>query len=327
MLLAMHIPDGFLDLRVALFIAVVAAAGLAFALRQVRLAVGDRLVPLMGVMAAGIFAGQMVNFPLLGVPASGHLMGGVLAAAVLGPWGGLVAIAAVLVVQCFVFGDGGVTALGANTLNMACIGSTGGYVLYAALRRLIGGKAGTVIAAMLASWLIVPLAALAFAVEMSLSGTAPFTRLATLMLGYHILIGLGEALLTGLVVAWVVRVRPDLIYNSADLPARPERFGKVVAVGLSLGLAVAIFLAPFASDLDDGLEAAADKLGFKDRAVEVAFAPLPDYQLPAAGRAEAEMPVWFGTAAVVTSLLGCVGTLVTWGVALAVAKSVRIGAT
>jgi cobalt/nickel transport system permease protein len=269
----------------------------------------------------------MVNIPLPIVPASGHLMGGVLAAAVLGPWGGLVAISAVLVVQCFVFGDGGVTALGANILNMACIGSAGGYLLYSALRRLIGGKTGTVIAAMVASWLIVPLAALAFAVEMSLSDYQHFSTLATLMLGYHMLIGLGEAILTGLVVAWVVQVRPDLIYNSADVPAHSERMGKVIAVGLSAGLAVAIFLAPFASELDDGLEAVADKLGFKEQAVEASFAPLPDYQLPGDNRPEAEMPAWFGTAAIVTSSLGCLGTLVTWGVAFAVARSVRIGAT
>lgn len=327
MLLAMHIPDGFLNLRVWLPLLVVAVAFLAFALRQVRLDVGDRLVPMMGVMAAGVFAGQMVNLPLPGGFASGHLLGGVLAAVVLGPWGGLVAISAVLVVQCFVFGDGGVTALGANILNMACIGSAGGYALYAALRRLMGGTAGTVIAAMVASWLIVPLAAVAFAVEMSLSGEGQFTKLATLMLAYHIPIGLGEALLTGLVVAWVVRVRPDLIYNSADLTAPVERLGKVIAVGLSTGLAVAIFLAPFASELDDGLEAVADKMGFKERAEDVPFAPFPDYQLPTSSKAEAEIPAWFRTAEVVTSLLGCLGTLVTWGAAFVVARSVRIGAT
>lgn len=326
MLLAMHIPDGFLNFKVALCLLVVAIVGLAFALWKLRLAVGDRLVPMMGVMAAGIFAGQMVNFriPMLGTGASGHLMGGILAAAILGPWGGLVAISAVLVVQCFFFGDGGVTALGANILNMGILGSTCGYFLYASLRRLIGGKSGTVMAAMLASWLIVALTALAFAVEMALSGFSQFTTLATLMLSYHILIGLGEAVLTGMILAWIVQVRPDLIYNSVDVAAPTRRMRKIVAVGLTTGLAVAIFLTPFASEFDDGLETVADKMGFKERAEEVAFAPFADYQLPA--NVERQVPAWLRTASVATSIVGCVGTLVTWGVAFLVARSVRMGA-
>lgn len=319
----MHIPDGFLDPLALAVTALLAIASIAFALRQVRLAVGDRLAPLMGVMAAGIFAGQMVNFPLIGLQTSGHLMGGVLAAAILGPWGGMVALTVVIVVQCLVFGDGGVSALGANVLNIAVIGAGLGYGIYSSLRRLIGGDQGTAIAAVVASWLIVPTAAIAFAAEMSAGGQVSFRPVATLMLFYHALIGLGEALLTGTVIVWIQRVRPDLLYGSATTYQQPPRLRQVVAAGLTLAFAVAVFIAPLASGWDDGLEIVANRLGFSDQAQDVSFAPFPDYALPEAGKAQTGG--WLQAAALITSLMGCVGTLITWGFALTVARSMRAG--
>jgi cobalt/nickel transport system permease protein len=323
-LLAMHIPDGFLDPLPLAVTALLAILAVAYALRRVRLAVGDRLAPLMGVMAAGIFAGQMVNFPLIGLQTSGHLMGGVLAAAILGPWGGMVALTVVIVVQCLVFGDGGVSALGANVLNIAVIGAGIGYIVYSSLRRLIGGDQGTAIAAVIASWLIVPLAAIAFAAEMSAGGQVAFRPIATLMLFYHALIGLGEALLTGSVIVWIQRVRPDLLYGSATAYQQSPRLRQAVAAGLTFALAVAIFIAPLASGWDDGLEMVANRLGFADQATDVSFALFPDYALR--NPSDGQTSDWLQAAAVVTSLLGCLGTLITWGFALTVARSVRAGA-
>jgi len=309
----MHIPDGFLSPTVTVATGVLGAAGVGVALRQLRGSVGDRLVPLVGVTAAAIFAGQMVNFPLIGLPASGHLMGGVLAAALLGPWGGALALTAVLFVQCLVFGDGGLTALGANVINMALIGSTLGYFVFDGLRRVIGGNRGTIVAAVIASWLMVAVSALAFSLEMSAGGDFPFTTLATWMLLFHAVIGLGEACITGLAIAWIVRVRPELIYGGQQTlsPATPARY--LTAAGLSLALAVAVFAAPFASQWDDGLEAVADRVGFADRAVEATIAPLPDYTFPG-------LPPWLAASALATSLVGLVGTTITWGVAWGVAR-------
>lgn len=324
MLLAMHIPDGFLDPMVLAATAALALIGIALALGRLKRQVEDRLVPLLGVTAAGIFAGQMVNFPLFGLPVSGHLLGGVLAAVVLGPWGGALSLTAVLIIQCLLFGDGGVTALGANVVNMALIGSLGGYGVYAVLRRALAGPQGTVMAAVVASWLIVPWAGLAFAVEMSAGGELKFAPLATLMLSYHVLIAFGEALLTGSAVAWLLRVRPELIYEGAAHDHPTRRWGGVAAAGLSMALAIAAFGSPFASHFSDGLEAVAEQLGFLDKQVAVAFAPFPDYALasdlaggPAAG--------FFGKAAIVTAALGILGTLATWIFALSMARTLRLG--
>jgi cobalt/nickel transport system permease protein len=324
MLLAMHIPDGFLDPVTTVVTIVLAIGCISFALRRLRIQEGDRLVPLVGVVAAGIFAAQMVNVPLVGVQASGHLLGGVLAGVVLGPAGGAVALTAVLFIQCFMFGDGGVTALGANILNMAVINAVGGYALYAVLRRMIGGPRGTVVAAVAASWLIIPVSALAFALEISARGDVPFRPVATLMLFYHVLIGFGEAVVTGLVTAWLLRVRPDLIYGHESAESSGHRYGRVLAGGLTLGLAIAVFAAPFASEMDDALETVALRVGFGDQAREVAFAPFPDYHLSdAAAGAQPTQEHVLAIARGVTSALGVLGTMLTWGFATAVGNGVR----
>lgn len=314
--LAMHIPDGFLSLSATLLTALVAIGGVAWSVRRLRGEVGDRLVPLVGVTAAAIFAGQMVNFPLIGLPASGHLLGGVLAAALLGPWGGVLALTAVLCVQCLVFGDGGLTALGANIVNMALIGAGLGYGVFDLLRRLIGGARGTVIASVVASWLMVALAALAFSAEMALGGEFAFGTLARLMLVVHAVIGLGEATITGLAITWLVRVRPELIYGQVQQATEPASPRYLTAAGLTIALAVAIFAAPWASELGDGLESVAEQMHFADRAQEATLAPLPDYELSGA-------PGWLSASALATSLVGVIGTTLTWGVAWSVARGVK----
>ena len=165
----MHIPDSVLDAKVIATTAVVGGLGLAIAVRKIERRLGDGTTVLMGTMAAFIFAAQMVNFPV-GPWVSGHLLGGVLASVLLGPWAGAVVIAAVLLVQCLMFADGGVTALGANFVNMGLIGSAGGYAIYTPLRRAIGGQKGVLIAAMAAAWFSVLLASGACAVELAASG-------------------------------------------------------------------------------------------------------------------------------------------------------------
>src|SRR3954447_4525147 len=204
----MHIPDAVLDPRVAAVTGVVGAAGLLAGLRTLEKQLGERTTVLMGTMAAFVFAAQMVNFPLGPLLVSGHLLGGVLAAVMLGPWAGAVVIAAVLIVQCLLFGDGGLTALGANFINMGLIGSVGGYAIYAPIRRAVGGHAGVILGAMLAAWFSVLLASGAFAVELAFSsGWGRFWQTLSWMALVHAGIGLGEAIVTGLVLRFILLTR------------------------------------------------------------------------------------------------------------------------
>lgn len=209
----MHIPDGFLTTPTWLPAWVVSAGGLGWCLKKTARVVKDRMVPLVGVMAAFIFAAQMLNFPVAG-GTSGHLLGGVLAGVLLGPWAGAVTIAVVLTVQCLVFQDGGLTALGANIFNMALVGTVGGYFLYRLLGKLFGAKR-VLPAAALASWLSVILASTACSFELALSGTVPLRIVLPAMEAVHALIGAGEAIITTLVLGFILRTRPDLVYGAA----------------------------------------------------------------------------------------------------------------
>jgi len=167
----------------------------------------------MGMAAAFIFAAQMLNFPVLG-GTSGHLLGGVLAAVLLGPYAGVIVISIVLIVQAFLFQDGGIAALGANIFNMAVIGTGLSYLVFAGIRNVLRGKAGLMIAVAAASWASVVMAATCCAFELAASGTAPLKVVLPAMAGIHALIGIGEALITTLIVGLIVKVRPDLIYGS-----------------------------------------------------------------------------------------------------------------
>jgi cobalt/nickel transport system permease protein len=299
-----------LDAPVAAATGLVGIAGVMYAAHQMVKRHADRTTALMGTMAAFIFAAQMVNFPvLLGV--SGHLVGGVLAAVLLGPWAGALVIAAVLIVQCFLFADGGLTVLGANFVNMGLIGSVGGYSIYAALRRWIPGRKGVLIAAMVAAWFSVLLASGALAVELSASGRrAEFWRILSWMGLVHAVIGVGEALITGLVVRFLLVRRPDL-FESSDLAEkalpRSMPWVQTVVGGLAIALAVAVFLAPYASEQPDGLEYVAQKLGFLTETES--RAPLPDYQVP--GLANVKLA---------TAAAGVIGTLAVFSVALAMSR-------
>lgn len=310
----MHIPEAVLTPAVAAATGAVGAAGLWAGLRSLEARLGERTTVLMGTMSAFVFAAQMVNFPVGPLPISGHLLGGVLAAVMLGPWAGAVVIAAVLIVQALLFGDGGLTALGANFVNMGLIGAVGGYAIYDPIRRAIGGRSGVLIGAMVAAWFSVLLASGAFAVELAFSsGWAEFFRVLSWMALVHAGIGLGEAIVTGLVLRFILTTRPDLVYLPEKLETRelPGSW-QVLAAGLGIAVAVGVFLAPFASEHPDGLEYVGEKLGFlKGEAPSLIPAPIPDYQVAALANGHVKLA---------TAVAGLVGTLVVFGVGFLLAR-------
>jgi cobalt/nickel transport system permease protein len=205
----LHIPDGFLDPKTWVSLDLVSAGGLTYAFYKVKEEVSEERVPLLGVLAAFIFAAQMLNFPVIG-GTSGHLIGGLLAAVLLGPWAGSIVITSVLIIQALIFQDGGITALGANIFNMAIIGSIGAYYIYHLLLKVFGEK-GFLVSVALAAWSSVFLASLTCALELAFSGTIPLNVVLPAMGGIHALIGMGEALITVAVVSLVKVTRPDLI--------------------------------------------------------------------------------------------------------------------
>ncbi len=208
----MHIPDGFLSANTLIPAWVVSIGGISYCIKKASLALKDKMIPLMGIMAAFVFAAQMLNFPVIG-GTSGHLLGGVFAAVMLGPYMGAIVITLVLIVQCFVFQDGGVTALGANIFNMSIIGAMGGYVLYSIIKKRISGKTGILIGSAVAAWCSVVLASFFCSIELAISGTSPFKIVMPAMVFVHMLIGIGEALITTLVISFILKVRPDLVYH------------------------------------------------------------------------------------------------------------------
>jgi len=207
----LHAPDGFLSVPIALAMWAVTIIVLAIAVVRANETLDERAVPLMGVTAAFIFAAQMINFPVAG-GTSGHLLGGVLAAVLLGPWVGTLIMASVITVQALVFQDGGLLALGANIFNMGVVGTLGGYAIYRAACLVMGSEErARMPAAAIAAWAAVMLGALAMTIELVLSGTSPLEVAMPAMLGVHALIGIGEALITMGALALIQVVRPDLL--------------------------------------------------------------------------------------------------------------------
>jgi cobalt/nickel transport system permease protein len=305
----MHIPDGFLDAPTVATTAVLAAAGVGVALRQARLRLPPRQIPLLGLTAAFIFAVQMLNFPVAG-GTSGHLMGSTLAAVLLGPSGAVLVLTAVLIVQCLVFADGGVLALGANVFNMGVVGGIVGYYLYRGVHRALEGERGQLVAAAFAAWCSIVVSAIFAAAELTLSGTVAWSVGFPAMAGVHMLIGIGEAVITTLVIVAIMRTRPDLLEERA-VPALVRGYGEVLAFGLLMSLGLAMFLSPFASEWPDGLEKVAETLGFIDRAVSEPLvpSPIPDYSVPGIGSA-----TW------ATALAGALGTVVVFVLAYVLAR-------
>ena len=201
----MHIPDGFLDTKTWVSTYVLSGGALAYSIKRSKEALEEKLIPKLGIMAAFIFAAQMVNFPIAG-GTSGHLLGAALATVLLGPVSSCMIISTVLVIQCLAFQDGGLTALGANIFNMAVLGVITAYLAYFLLTKIIPGKNGRNLSIFLASWSSVVIAAFGATVELAASNTVPFNVAFPAMIGIHMLIGIGEGLITVAVVNFVEKV-------------------------------------------------------------------------------------------------------------------------
>lgn len=207
----MHIPDGFISAPVATVGCVVAVGCIAYAVKATNKKVGEKEIPLMGVLAAFIFAAQMLNFPVVG-GTSGHLIGAALAAILLGPWAAILIMTCVLAVQCLIFQDGGLFALGANIFNMGIVAGFIGYYVHRGGAFFFGGhKRRTLVSGGLAAWLSVVIASVACAFELAISGTVPLGIALPAMAGVHALIAIGEGAITAAVLALVMATRADLL--------------------------------------------------------------------------------------------------------------------
>ena len=216
---AMHIPDGFIDAPTSAVAGVVAIGLVALCLRMCARTLDERQIPLCGLAAAFVFAVQMLNFPVAS-GTSGHLLGGVLAAVLVGPWAGALCVSVVLIVQALLFADGGLSALGLNVINMAMIGAFVGYGLFVAVRTVLPRtRQAVVLASGIAAFLAPVLAAVAFTLEYAIGGNdaAPIGTVAWAMIGVHVVIGVGEGAITALTVSAVLTTRPDLVYGARDL--------------------------------------------------------------------------------------------------------------
>ncbi|MFE7646402.1 energy-coupling factor ABC transporter permease [Streptomyces phaeoluteigriseus] len=302
----MHVPDGFINAPTSAVTGVVAAGAIAVSLRGARRELDERTAPLAGLVAAFIFAVQMLNFPVA-AGTSGHLLGGALAAILVGPFTGVLCVSVVLLMQGILFADGGLTALGVNITNMAVVTTVIAYAVFRGLLKVLPRTPRSVTAAsFVAALLSVPAAALAFTLMYAVGGTTDVAigKVATAMVGVHVLIGIGEATITALTVGAVIAVRPDLVYGArgmrqklqlrvngelVDVPAAEEARTAPVAArtsrrtlwvtGLATSLVLAGFVSFYASSSPDGLEKVAADKGIDEKTEEhaVADSPLADY--------------------------------------------------
>ncbi|MER5383963.1 energy-coupling factor ABC transporter permease [Streptomyces sp. NPDC002688] len=285
----MHVPDGFINAPVSAVTGVVAAGAIAVSLRGARRELDERTAPLAGLVAAFIFAVQMLNFPVA-AGTSGHLLGGALAAILVGPFTGVLCVSVVLLMQGILFADGGLTALGVNITDMAIVTTVVSYALFRGLVKVLPRKRRSVtVAAFVAALLSVPAAALAFTFLYAIGGTTDvaISKVATAMIGVHVLIGIGEAAITALTVGAVIAVRPDLVYGARGLQQRlklrvngelvdaPTAAAPVAArsshrtvwiTGLVTSLVLAGFVSFYASADPDGLEKVAKDKGIDAKA-------------------------------------------------------------
>lgn len=300
----MHIPDGFLSLGVSLVCWVLTIIGVGLALRRSGREIGERQVPLMGVLAAFIFAAQMLNFTVAG-GTSGHLIGGALAVILLGPWAGILTMTTVVAIQALLFQDGGLLVMGANVLNMGIIATLVAYGAYRGIVPLAKGQRwGLFVGSFVAAWLSVVIAAVATAIELAFSGTSSLGVALPAMAGVHVLIGIGEGLITVGALAFVAAARRDLLEPSSAAAGGLHW----AAVGLVIALAVTL-LAPMASPHPDGLERVAEDKGFIEAAKDAPYEIIPDYVLPG-----------ISNEALATIAAGIVGTLIVAGIAFGVAR-------
>jgi cobalt/nickel transport system permease protein len=301
----LHIPDGFLSLVVSAVCWVITILVIGAAISRTNKSLGEKQIPLMGVMAAFIFAAQMINFSVLG-GTSGHLLGGALAAIVLGPWAGMLVMTTVIAVQSLLLQDGGLVVMGANILNMGIITCAIGYGLY----RSVVGRSKTVklTVAGVAAWLSVMAGALFTAIQLWLSGTSPLTVVIPAMLGVHALIGLGEALITVSALSFIMQTRPDLLGEGSESASASRNW--IYAGGLIT--LVVVLLSPFASADPDGLEHVATDLGFIDAGQSAPYSILPGYTIP-----------FLGETALSTIMAGIIGIIVVGAVIMLIGRGMK----
>lgn len=302
----LHIPDGFLSISVSIVCWLITVLTLNVAISHTNKSLGEKQVPLMGVMAAFIFAAQMINFPVPG-GTSGHLLGGTLAAITLGPWAGMLVMTAVIAVQALLFQDGGLLVMGANILNMGLVTVVIGYGLYRAVSGRSMGMKLTV--AGVAAWLSVVAGALFTSLQLWLSGTSQLQIVIPAMLGIHAVIGVGETLITVAALAFIMRTRPDLL-DEKTTSTQGSR-GWVIVGGL-IALIV-VFLSPLASVDPDGLNRVAEDLGFLNSAQSGA-GPLAGYTIP-----------FLANASISKIAAGTVGALVVLVIAILVGRGLQSG--
>jgi cobalt/nickel transport system permease protein len=304
----MHIPDGFLSVLVSVILWILTIISVGYALRRVGADLGERKVPLMGVLAAAIFAGQMLNFTVAG-GTSGHLMGAALATILVGPWAAILVMTTVVGVQALIFQDGGLLALGANIFNMGVVGVAVSYFVYRTVMKLAGRqKWGIFSGGFAAAWLSIEIAALGVALQLAISGTSPANIAIPAMGGIHAIIGLGEGLITLGALAFIYASRRDLLETDST---QQKSGGLVWAGGLVIAILLAIF-SPLASAHPDGLEWVAEQKGFIDTVQGPLYEIIPDYIFPGVPNE-----------ALATIIAGIVGLLIVFGVTLGVAYARR----
>ena len=301
----LHIPDGFLNTVVALVFWLLTIVFVSIATRRLQADYDERLTPLMGILAAFIFAAQMINFPVAG-GTSGHLLGGALAAVVLGPWAAILVMTAVIAAQAILFQDGGLLVMGANIFNMGILTALIGFGLY---RSAAGRSRRTkLIAVTAAAWLSVMAGALSTSLQLWISGTTTLKIVMPTMLGIHALIGIGEALITVGAIAFIMQTRPDLL-SDEKITAKGGRLWIVVGGVITL---LVVLLAPFASVSPDGLERVAEDLGFLNTSIDAPYQLLPDYSIP-----------FLGETTLSTVVAGAIGILAVAGLVLLLARTLR----
>lgn len=301
----LHIPDGFLNLPISIVCWIGAIALITLAAQRAQRTLDERQMPLMGIMAAFIFAAQMINFPVAG-GTSGHLLGGVLAAVTLGPWAGILVMTAVIAVQALLFQDGGLLVMGANILNMGLITALIGYGLY---RSVINQRLAIRLAIIgVAAWLSVMGAALATSLQLWLSGTVPLDIVIPAMMSVHALIGIGEALITVAAVSFILRTRPEII----EAGAQGGGLDRGWIIGGALASLIVVILSPLASADPDGLERVAEDIGFIDLGQSAPYEIIPDYTVP-----------FLGETPLSTIVAGVIGALVVAAVVALIVQALR----
>lgn len=274
-----HIPDGFLSASVMAGTAAASAGVLAVAVHRSRRQLAEREAPVLGAATAFVFAAQMLNFPL-GAGTSAHLLGGVLVGVLLGPWAGMLVMFAVLLVQALLFQDGGVGALGANTLNIAVIGVGTGVLFYRWITALVGnGQRRRLVAAGVSAYGSTVLVGVAVAIELAVSGTVPPAPALIAVGGGHALTGIGEGVVTVAILGMVVRARPELVRDHRASGLTRGFAGVAAAAALTLAVVAAFF----ASANPDVLERAIEQFGLQAAEVTAWSAPFADYSAPLGG--------------------------------------------